>query len=377
MSPRTRIAIGGLVLLIAALAVGAFFATHEKVEAEVRVPPSGEAKKNPYLALERLFESLGVETWTYRTLDTPYDEDGLVVFADPERSLSPEQVDAWMGWMESGGHAVVAQPLTDGDKPDLLLERLEFERLEAIDVAADAADDTATPTPEADAVYAIDDGYRTGVDWTTPGIDWRARAKAGDALVAISRPVGMGRLTVLGTTDLLRNDAIGQASHATFIWDVARLGEYVPGAASIIRYGTRQSWLAYVFSMIWPFLAALGVMVAFGLQHGRRRFGPLVPPPPAERRSRLEHVRATGRFLWNQGASASLVEAAIAALVDAVAKKRPPLRQADRDERIAIVAAELGISEAEARRLLTPFSTEKQARFAERIRALEEHRRKL
>jgi hypothetical protein len=72
---------------------------------------------------------------------------------------------------------------------------------------------------------------------------------------------------------------------------------------------TSPPFLEWVRRDAWPVLAAAALLLVLWLARIIPRFGPLVPDAPPVRRSLLEHVVASGRFLWSRGAGAELVEA--------------------------------------------------------------------
>lgn len=363
----------GLLVLVGLGAAG-FFLTHEQVEKEVRVPPSGEARKNPYLGLERTLTDLAVETYSVRQLSDPNEADELVdviLLVDAERDFSPEQVEAWRSWVAAGNHLVLSAPMATDEAGAPLLYALGFahdpdaEQPEGAAKARSKTYDIASTTPP--------------LGWSAPGVDWRARDD-GDGVFAVSRRVDSGRVTLVSDLSVADNDSLGEASHAQLLWDIVMMtpsGEYMP-IATIVLFGERKSWIAYVFRATWPFFVVLAVVLFFALQHGRRRFGPLVPDPPDERRSRLDHIDATGRFLWEQGATACLVEAAQQAFIDALARRRPRVSDMSNAERAEIAAEELDIPLQEARDLLRkPSGSRGTERFTRRIKQLEHYRRQL
>lgn len=381
MSTRLKmLVLGGLALFVAALVSG-FFITHERAERTVRDAPSGEAKKNATLALERLISEQGGTVTSHHRLRTP-DDTAIVVLATPPQ-LSPEQLEAWRSWIaDEGGHLVMPAPSAAAEHDhEMLLGRLDVE-----------FDDSPPETAETQR-YRID---RLGAPKELNELreapdraDWVARDHGG-RLFAASQRVDYGRITLLRRTEILRNDALGKGAHATLIFDILELGtsmniegsealrHYDQPIVSIAQTTRRQSWTAYVLGRAWPMFPPLVLAFVFAIQRGRRRFGPLLPEPDPERRSRVEHIEATGRFLIEHGSSAALVEASHAALLRALERSHPGLTTLPPRERNAAAAEILEIDHEEARRLLRPPSASGDHQsFARRIRQFERHRRRL
>jgi hypothetical protein len=129
--------------------------------------------------------------------------------------------------------------------------------------------------------------------------------RQGERLVAISFQSGQGRVTVLPSLSFLRNRLIGNFDHAELGW---RLAAAQPTVTLYLRM-TSPPLLEWVRRDAWPVVAAGALLLVLWLARIIPRFGPLVPDAPPARRSLLEHVVASGRFLWSRGAGAQLVEA--------------------------------------------------------------------
>ena len=65
---RAGTLIGGCVAVLIALAVAAFLATHDRVDGQEWVGPSGEARLRPFLAAERFAERMGLKVSELRAL---------------------------------------------------------------------------------------------------------------------------------------------------------------------------------------------------------------------------------------------------------------------------------------------------------------------
>ena len=421
---RSTILAVSVVAVVTTVLVGGFFFTHKRVEKEVQVPASGEARKNPYLALERLLVAEGLTARTVKNVEVPSDElpaDGwgeIIILADSSREISPEQANRWAHWVNSGGHLILPAPVgIDDAKAAPLLSRFEFhyeappkeeeeegkaddsklpENGEASSEEAIAQESGAEQPAPDEAVPADQDGPRTvepvyqveipAIDkppplrWNSPGMDWEAE-DIGGRVVARSRAMNTGRVTLVREAGIFENGELGNGEHASLIWDIIALSarpENTTLEAVIVPYGARQSWMAYVLGYTWPMFVVLLVILALSIQNGSNRFGPLLPQPPRERRSRLEHIEAMGRFLWQHGSTAHLLEATQEALVDAVAHRRPSVRTVRPADKHTIVAEELDIDVREARRLLQPPSaTGDPKSFTGRILTMETYRRKL
>src|SRR3546814_12846382 len=100
-------------LLVVAVATAWWLYNYEYVETEVDLPPRGEARYNPLYALRLALQADGVHATSRQRLQL--DEvslgarDTVLVLSDP-RTLSPEDVDGLLAWVEGGGHLLVRTP---------------------------------------------------------------------------------------------------------------------------------------------------------------------------------------------------------------------------------------------------------------------------
>src|SRR5207249_1928720 len=95
------------------LAAGAvwFLSAYERVPAREWVGPSGEARRNPYPAAERLAARMGLAARELRALP---ELDGLsagsaLLVPSRRQALDPRRMRAIVDWVEAGGH-LIAEP---------------------------------------------------------------------------------------------------------------------------------------------------------------------------------------------------------------------------------------------------------------------------
>ena len=271
-----------LLLIVGVLsAVGLFLLLFEQVEETREIELSGEARVNDYLAVERMLIALGVSadsTWGMEAM--PQEGALLLLDSDPEyRARVAEDV---LAWVADGGTAMVASTLG----PHPILEGAGF----TVPEPWSAPDEADTAAPD-------------GTDEDTTDEDTTARTPQ-------MRRHGSGRITMLpdpaqyNNTALVADDAPGVR-----LWE-ALTADGIPPHATLVIRGTSPSLLGTLWTTAWPaVISALVLLMAAGLR-ASRRLGPLLPDPDTDRRSILEHIQATGVFLWRQGHAAMLLDSA-------------------------------------------------------------------
>jgi hypothetical protein len=93
------------------------------------------------------------------------------------------------------------------------------------------------------------------------------------------------------------------------------------------------------------------------------RFGPLAPDPPPARRRLLDHLRASGRYLWASGLRERLVSAAREAALRRMAGVQPDFPGAAPAEQAARLAKVAAIPLADAAGFLSARGAERTTDF--------------
>jgi len=369
----------GLVVTAAVLAVGgaltAWFLHHYEYRSEeVPMPPAIEARRNPYLALQRFLQRLGDTVRVHRRLPGPADlgPRDVLLLTTARYSLTPGRARTLLEWVRRGGHLVVRiRPPREPALPDPLLDPLD---IEVAELERRHQDPFTLQVYDNDAPLTVHfpPGPRliTGRD---PEPDWSVRDGAG-TVVAEYR-LGAGWLTVLAGFGFLDNDRIGKHDHAALAQRLlhldARRGTFHLVAGEFHVPFSRRLWRA-----AWPALTAGLALLAAWLWARGRRFGPRLPAPGGPRRSLREHVRASGDFLWRHGQGAALLAAARRSLRNLVGRRHPGLNHLP-PERLYPRLAQLAGLPPEAVREAFEAEPEGAAGFTRLVRTLETIRTKL
>jgi hypothetical protein len=165
--------------------------------------------------------------------------------------------------------------------------------------------------------------------------------------VAVRRPEGQGVVALASDLSFLYNEGFIALDHAAWLSRI--LGEPKAGQRAVVwSQPVDPSLLAWIWARAWPFLIGCGLLLAAWLWAGAGRFGPWLPAAPVGRRSLLEHLVASGRFLWRHGGGPeALVAVTRAAVLRRAARLHPAFPGLPEGERWAYLAQRGGLAEAD------------------------------
>ncbi|MCW0368367.1 hypothetical protein NB699_003350 [Xanthomonas sacchari] len=395
MNSGTRNALIFLVgLLLVSVGAAWFFGRYERAEREIVLPPRGEAAYNPLYALRQTLRADGVRAESRQRLDLEAmrlrPHDSVVLYGDP-RMLGKADGDALLDWVEHGGHLVLRTPTAEVKRGDVPI-------LEALDITVEARSPDgclvmAVPGAAPQKVFC--DGRRFHIDPDTPDNWWSGED---DDFVFARVPYGDGSVDVLSELDFLENqdDRLGKMFEGSPMEDdpVLRSGglreagnrllarqvlgpNYGQGTIHLIYSAELPSLWRTLFTRGWPaWLPALLVLLAW-LWSRMQRFGPLLAAPAEDRRSLLEHVRASGEHLLRYG-RADLLHAAVREAFLARLRRRAPIAAAlEGPAQAAAIAERLQLPVAQVEQALQPPPPNQPAALRERIRLLVQMRNQL
>lgn len=359
------------VIALAAAAGGWLYFNFERVPERELVGYQGEAARNPLLALTRLLERMGSSV---RPMARITDLDSLdpgttLIIARGRRGITRQRAERLLAWARAGGHLIV-----EAERPrdrDVLLDALQVTR----------RDSSAKPgkTPAEIELPHVDKRMRVQIDTSIELADREKRARNtkadGVATPVLHFALQRGRGTVLPSFAFMRNDSIGQHDHATFAW---ALVQFMPSTSSVViapRF-ERPSLIAWLAREARAPLFAGAALLALWLWRVSVRFGPLEPERMRERRRLLDHLRASGHFLWSAGAGPRLLAAAREACLQRIARTRPGLADLPPAERRMRFAALTQLEPAEVEEALTADALHAHE-FTRAVRALQRIEEKL
>ena len=381
-APVRNTVIGVVLLMLVGLIATWFLRSFEKGSEEITLPAYGEPTYNALYALRETLIRDGSKAESRRQLDLPamqLQPGDTVLLLDDPRQLTPAQVEGLLDWVQFGGHLLLRAPNADEDldgNEQGLLERLGV-------VTSDAAARCQIWQVEGQPSH---DEFCSGSRFTLTG---KARAErrwadaGGDDTLAYARlRYGLGRVDVLGSMDFLLN---GKGEHEPGLRDIAHRDltrlllapNYGKGTTHLIYAMEMPSLWKTLFQRGWPVWVPLLLALLAWLWMRCQRFGALLPSPREDRRSLLEHVRASGEHLHRYGKSPLLYDAVRQAFLARLRRRAPVAAALTGDAQAQAIADHLQWPIARVQTALQIPPSQDDVALRERIRLLIQMRNQL
>src|SRR5262245_53889175 len=344
--PAVLWSIAGVLLAL----LGAWISRNtEFVDTKVPMPPKGEALTNPFYAAQRFVETLGARSVRDHTLTIPR-SDAVIVLSAWHWSLGASRRQAIERWVESGGRLVVDQTLVGGGedferwskivresrKPEewkRLMEQLDDENCRGFYEPHDGSSSRDLDPAE----RWICDAETMSFLKSDGPVAWALADESGIQVMRVR--VGRGSVTRINAMPF-RQRAIFDGDHGWLLVSAAELrrGDEV----HFLSEDEQPSLLALLWHYGGPVVVLALAIAALVLWRGWIRFGPLVAPDRAERRSLAEQIRGTGQFALRHGSGESLHAACVRALDEAARRRLPGYIRLSAKERASAVARRTG-----------------------------------
>ena len=196
-----------------------------------------------------------------------------------------------------------------------------------------------------------------------------ARGDTGARGLVYARLVrGRGTVDMLADFDMLLNDAIVEVPHTAFARQLFPRAR--PGTVHLVYDAQLPSFWMQLLAGFWMAWKPLALALLAWLWMRAQRFGPRLPTPPAERRSLLEHIAASGEHAWRYGHGARLHGAMRDAFLARLRRRDPVAGALEGEPQIAAIAERTRQPSAVVRDALTTPVGADPATFRSRIAAL-------
>lgn len=158
-------------------------------------------------------------------------------------------------------------------------------------------------------------------------------------------PTGAGQVVMVAYNHF-DDDSLGMRDNAELLVALARLtdGKGKARAVTIVLDADIPAWYEAIWNHYKFAVISLGCLLLLALWSAVRRFGPMLPQPLNERRSLMEHIDASGAWLWKAaGGRQQLLDAARSDTLGVLERRAPALARMAPDRMAAALAAAAGL----------------------------------
>ncbi|MEN8132909.1 MAG: DUF4350 domain-containing protein [Pseudomonadota bacterium] len=366
-------------------AVGWWITTNlERKEIEIKVGYQGEAKANPLLAARRFIKGMGIPAETLpsllQTQRLPPVDDTLVI-ATQRAAVVPQHHDLLLDWVNQGGHLILAARQADMSPAgteirDDLLNSLGISVYAAENDESSIEDITLLDIdlPQARDFLVIELSRFFSFRPKDINPDFVLEDEQGIYLIHARH--GKGHVSVLCELGFISNGRIGKYDQAEFLWHLLHLAGAVNKVWLVHTEQMPPLW-QWLWQHGWPLIIGLMLLLGAWLGVSMPRFGPLLPLPAPRRRRLLEHIEASGRFLWGQGQQRHLLNSVESALERRLLAHHPGWTTLSYPRREQLLAEFNQLAVQDIHALLHDSPTDDAQAFTRRIQLLESIRKKL
>ena len=377
MRPLTGIL---LFVLAATLFAAWFFTVNEKVQRDVYIGFQGEARRNDYHAAGLLLTELDVETESLVSLTPsewlPDTGDTLFMQLSPPMTIGEERA-SLLRWLADGGHLVLLPARGQDDNTDNFLREFDLSLL-----VPELTDDEEDDAPEDEQQQEDNDEYLlTGnflearIEPTSTEITADVIRDNGDIVVA-RRDYGNGYVTLPASGAYFNNHYLDEGDNARLFADLT-VGELESGKVWLVY----QTSFAPLWEVIWdtaPYLVAtLALLLLLWVWNAMPGFGPKLRTEQVERRSIIEHIRASGMFVWRRQGAEHLVQSATQALIHEADAKHPGISRLPVERQAASIARITGMPADKLMDALAGPAENRQREFTHSMQKLQTIRKEL
>lgn len=365
------------VLLVMLMGLGSywFYQNFSLLPEKTYVGFQGEARYNSLLAAQRFLQT---KTHSVKSMTGLVDlppPSGTLVMPTQRYEQGPKQAHALLDWVRAGGNLIVVptQASEGSATQDWLLHGLGVRSVAHRPVGSEAYAPANVDIPAVSDFMQVDFKPCTTLEYRGHAPQVLVRGERGAHVLRYS--LGAGVLTVLSDANFMHNAEIGRYDNAAFLWYLTHYQRQ--GDIWLIYSGDMPPLWKWLGTHAWTVLISAGVLLVVCLWSCGRRFGPIRLAPPLARRRLLDHIEASGQFLWQKGQRAKLLNGVREALSRRLEFRHPALAALPPDKRAAHLAELVQApSAATQKALFDPFAPD-EYEFTDAVNLLEKIRKTL
>ncbi len=360
-----------IVVLIAGLSSWYFYENFKRVTKERELPIQGEARYNPLYALKLSLRAMGQGVESHARLDfnsLQLKPDDTLLLYSPPNGLSEDQIKKILAWIESGGHLVVSSP-------SLILQTDELTIFTELGISPASMDEECFASL---GVNPKDSGAFCGDRFFVEDSEWfsvlHGTEEDGYSLGRLAW--GDGGITVVSSLNFMSNQELKETGARQLTYQI--LANSIGKGRFHLVYDTDISplWLL-ILKHGWALLLPALVLLIAWLIFRSQRFGPLQASPNQDRRALLEHISATGEYMFHRQLGHELHLAVLTMFITRLRRRDPMMAALAGEAQIQALAERTKIDPQKIRQAFKPGSLRQKENFFHSIATLIQLRNQL
>lgn len=300
------ILIGLFVALVTTTGVLWFLNTYEYKEVDEYSGFRGEARENPLFAARLFLKRMGIPSERQTSLQTLPSTNTVLVIDTDRYTLSRQKSEALLAWVAKGGHLITrtrdvntypdaedTEQTSDRDPLQLALGITTGEHVipedDDLPLEAELSNMSHPLQVDPEFFYALQTTAAQAYPQTYNDAAWLLEMEHGNGLI-----------TWAANLDFIQNPAIDNYDHAEFFWHMLHSLHDEPQAVWLLHNDEMPGLARLLWEYAWALVLSLAVFIPLTILALSPRFGPMIPKPAPERRRILEHIHASGLFMWQR-----------------------------------------------------------------------------
>ncbi|HMT94270.1 DUF4350 domain-containing protein [uncultured Thiothrix sp.] len=305
------VVIGLLALVVFALGCLWFVKNYELKEIDSYTGYRGEARSNDLFAARLFLKRMGIPTTRKDGLLSLPDTDTVIVLDTGRYTMTQQKTQTLLAWVAAGGHLVTRARVDYASEAELAADedsqqKPETEERDTLQQALQIEIGASQMLDEKDLPFSLqlinqpkplklDLSFFNELLINNPNAKiYQANKK--NFLIQIKH--GQGLISLAATLEFAENHLIDKVDHAEFFWWLLHSHKADFKQVWLINQDTLPNLSTLLTQYAWPVLWMVAFLLLASFWALIPRFGAFIPEPVPERRRILEHIKASGQFMW-------------------------------------------------------------------------------
>lgn len=307
-----NLVIGLLAVLAFTLGCLWFLQYYELKEVDSYTGYRGEARENDLFTARLFLKRMGIPASREDGLTRLPDTNTVIVLDTARYTMSPQKIQTILAWVEQGGHLITRARVDyeteeDAEADDKKLEIEDRDPLQKA-LAVEIGDNLLVEEKDLPVKLQLANQPQPldlEIDYFNELVIQNPAAKAYQIKqknFLLQIPRGKGLVTLASNLEFAENHLIDAAQHAEFFWWLLHSHDPKFKQVWLVNQDTLPGLSTLLRQYAWPILLMSALLLVAIFWALIPRFGAFIPEPTPERRRIIEHIKASGQFMWKRQA---------------------------------------------------------------------------